>query len=251
MKVKLLLWLGVVFLSISTVYGQTSNFRDEQRKFSRVKVAYSEKTDWVTELLADNNLDRSKLELFVRVFKEERVLEVWGRSGNIPYKKLNEYAFCSFSGDLGPKRAEGDFQIPEGIYHINHFNPFSNFYLSMGINYPNKSDRLLGKKGAPGSNIYIHGGCATIGCIPITDDKIKELYLLAVEARHSGQQNIPVHIFPTRLDEEGIERLSGKYTDSNLIVFWKSLQPLYLSFEETFYLPKVRINSDGSYQLVE
>jgi len=46
------------------------------------------------------------------------------------------------SGKLGPKRQQGDMQIPEGFYHISGFNPASNFYLSLRINYPNPSGAL-------------------------------------------------------------------------------------------------------------
>lgn len=122
------------------------------------------------------------------------------------------YPFCASSGILGPKRKEGDRQIPEGIYYINHFNPVSNFHLSLGINYPNPSDKILSDPAQPGESFYIHGNCVTIGCIPISDDKIKELYILAVEAYNNGQVKIPVHIFPDRLpNEAAIKKLVDDY----------------------------------------
>ena len=102
-------------------------------------------------------------------------MEVWIKEASKDYYVLlNTYDFCTTSGTLGPKRKEGDLQIPEGIYTINHFNPQSNFYLSLGINYPNASDKILSDPVHPGGDIYLHGNCVTIGCIPLTDDKIKE-----------------------------------------------------------------------------
>ena len=83
------------------------------------------------------------------------------------------------SGTTGPKRLQGDFQVPEGFYHINEFNPNSNYHLSMGLNYPNSSDRILSDSLRPGGEIYIHGSCVSVGCIPLNDDEIEELYLIA------------------------------------------------------------------------
>ncbi|MBX9449278.1 MAG: hypothetical protein KL787_05985 [Taibaiella sp.] len=42
------------------------------------------------------------------------------------------------------------------------------------LSYPNYSDRIKGHKETPGGDIYIHGGCVTIGCLPMQDEVIKE-----------------------------------------------------------------------------
>lgn len=47
------------------------------------------------------------------------------------------------SGSIGPKRSEGDNQVPEGFYYINEFNSRSNYHLALGLNYPNASDKVL------------------------------------------------------------------------------------------------------------
>jgi len=62
-----------------------------------------------------------------------------------------------------------DEQVPEG------FNPQSNFQLSLHVSYPNAADRISGSKQNLG-DIFLDGNCVTIGCIPITDDEIKEVY---------------------------------------------------------------------------
>jgi murein L,D-transpeptidase YafK len=187
-------------------------------------------------------------QLFLRAFKKERQLEVWVKEADDgKFKLLHTYSFCATSGTLGPKRKEGDLQIPEGIYQINHFNPQSNFYLSLGINYPNASDKILSDKRRPGGSIYIHGNCVTIGCIPITDEKIKELYILAVEARNSGQQMIPVHIFPTRLTDAGIAELLSKYASSGHKHFWRNLKTISDDFEKTNRLTPVKVSRAGEY----
>jgi len=221
-------------------------FKDQQMRFDRVKSAYTEKGVAVSDLLKSQNITTG-YEIFLRAFKKERDLEVWVRQkGAATYTLLTTYPFCTSSGKLGPKRKEGDLQIPEGVYSINHFNPFSTFHLSLGIMYPNASDRILSDKQNPGGAIYIHGNCVSIGCIPITDDKIKELYILAVEAREGGQSVIPVHIFPARLGDGSIESLEG---DSKDVAFWQNLQTIYADFELTKKLHPIFVDKAGRYKL--
>jgi murein L,D-transpeptidase YafK len=226
------------------------SFKESQLKHSRVKVAYEEKEHPLKQLLQEKTLLFNDLEMFIRAFKKEQQLEVWGkRKDATRFNLIVTYNFCSSSGTLGPKRKEGDLQIPEGVYYINHFNPQSNFHLSLGINYPNKSDKILGDKLQPGSAIYIHGNCVTVGCIPITDDKIKELYLLAVEAKNAGQEKIPVHIFPTRLNQKNFQLLTNEPSKSDLIAFWSDLQKIYADFENNKSLKPIHVNSHGKYRI--
>ncbi len=189
------------------------------------------------------------MNIFIRVFKNDKVLEVWAKNKeDKTYQKVRTFPICSSSGELGPKRMEGDYQVPEGFYTINHFNPFSTYYLSMGISYPNESDKKLGVKGKLGGAIYIHGKCCTIGCIPITDEYIKELYVMGVEARNNGQTNIPVHVFPFRMDGDNWDNFETKFPDlKQHIDFWKNIQPGYQYFEKNKTLPKVTVAADGKY----
>jgi murein L,D-transpeptidase YafK len=161
---------------------------------------------------------------------------------------LKEYPFCNSSGALGPKRRQGDGQIPEGFYHIDRFNPLSNFHLSLGINYPNQADRIRGGSGDLGGDIFIHGGCVTIGCVPITDELIKEVYLIAVEAKTAGQGRIPVHIFPARMGAKGMRQLEGAASgNQELLDFWRNLKSGYDSFEQNRRLPSVTVDRQGRY----
>lgn len=225
------------------------SFKETQLKQSRVKTAYEDKESVVKKYFSDRELFFEKFQLFLRAFKKEQVLEVWVKeNGKQEFTLLHTYEFCTTSGVLGPKRIEGDLQIPEGVYHINHFNPQSNFYLSLGLNYPNASDKILSHATKPGGSIYIHGNCVTIGCIPITDDKIKELYVFAVEARNNGQEKIPVHVFPMRLDIGKVEELINEQVPTDKVKnFWKNLEPIYQDFESTKKLRPVKVNSKGEY----
>ena len=240
--------MGVFFSLLLMTMLQETSFKEKQLRYSRVKAAYQTKEITVKNLFNHKNLNYQGFRLFIRAFKKEGILEVWVKPKNeMKYRMLAEYRICSASGALGPKRKEGDRQVPEGIYHISHFNPQSNFHLSLGLNYPNQSDKLLGDSN-PGSAIYIHGDCVTIGCLPMTDDIMQELYIIAVEARNSGQGNIPVHIYPTRLDEPDLIKLEGEWQDDpGKIRFWKNLQTIYRDFESNRTLRRVYVNAKGEY----
>jgi len=241
--------LIVLFIAGTSAFAQT--FKDQQRKNTRVKAAYSEKWETLKAEISKKGIDANNFELLIRAFKHEEVVEIWLKSKNSgEFKLFKTYSICSSSGVLGPKRKQGDGQVPEGFYQIAVFNPYSNYHLSMGINYPNASDKIIGK-GNLGGDIMIHGSCVTIGCIPLTDTSIKEVYVLAVEARNNGQQNIPVHIFPTRLNEKGMTFLNDEYEgNKTLLDFWKNLKLVYDYFEKNKKLPKITVSKDGKYNIV-
>jgi murein L,D-transpeptidase YafK len=106
---------------------------------------------------------------------------------------------------VGPKSRQGDRKTPEGSYVITHKNSNSQFYLSLGISYPNLDDAQAGlragllskgeyarieaanKRGVLppqntrlGGDIFIHGNGAqsdwTWGCIALNDVDMKFLF---------------------------------------------------------------------------
>lgn len=128
----------------------------------------------------------SKIKIFA--FKDQRILEVHAQTKK-GYQLLKKYPFTAYSGLLGPKLKEGDRQIPEGIYKIEHLNPNSSYYLSLKVNYPNAYDRRKAKEEGRndlGGDIFIHGKSVTIGCIPVGDKAIEEIFTLAKYSFHSG-----------------------------------------------------------------
>jgi murein L,D-transpeptidase YafK len=217
------------------------DFKTLQLKNARVQNAYDTKEGIIKQYFTAKKLEYAGFELLIRAFKKEMKLEAWVKEkGKEEFTLLVTYDFCASSGKLGPKRKEGDLQIPEGIYHVSHFNPLSKFHLALGVSYPNSYDRKYSDPVHPGGAIYIHGGCVTTGCIPITDDKIKELYLLAVEARSNGQEKIPIHIFPARLTPGVVTQLIAETKlDKNGQDLWKDLQQTYLDFEKSKILKEI------------
>jgi murein L,D-transpeptidase YafK len=249
-RIGLLLTICSLLFVMSFTLLQRS-FKDDQKRYPRVRTAYSEKSGLINVELKAKSLKLDQIEIYLRVFKFEKELELWGRSkGDEKFKKIKTYEVCATSGKLGPKRKQGDLQIPEGFYHINRFNPNSNFYLSLGINYPNKSDRILGVKSSLGGDIFIHGNCVTIGCVPITNALIKELYVYCVEAKNNGQSTIPVTIFPAHLNRAKYNVLLEKFQDdSDKINLWKSLRKGYDLFNKSKKLPSIAFLETGRYSV--
>jgi murein L,D-transpeptidase YafK len=191
----------------------------------------------VAQLLAAHQIAPDKLELFLRAFKQSGELEVWGRNaGDARFALLKTYPICAASGVLGPKRQQGDWQVPEGFYVIDRFNPYSSYHLSLGLSYPNRQDRQRAAAANirnPGGDIFIHGNCVSVGCLAMGDAAIEEIYLLALSAKAAIHRPIAVHIFPARMDAQGFARLEKAAPNPATLTFWRELRPAYESFERT------------------
>jgi len=218
-------------LSLSIMANAQRNFKATQIKFERVEQAYTEKWETLQKFLKADGFG-NHFSMLINAYKAERKLEIWLKNdADKKFKLFRTYDFCAHSGTLGPKVIEGDKQTPEGFYHINVFNPMSSFHLSLGVNYPNSVDLFrTGNDRKPGNDIYIHGNCVTVGCIPLTDEKINEVYILAVEVRNSGQEKIPVNIYPFKMTDANMKKYITQFPAQ--LSFWKTLQPVYLAFQQ-------------------
>lgn len=138
-------------------------------------------------------------EVALLAFKSERRLELWAKNPNQKWQHIHNYPLTGFSGRLGPKLRVNDKQIPEGVYRLVNFNPFSSMHLSIMLNYPNSFDKekgyLDGRKDL-GNNIFIHGKNLSVGCLAIGDLAIDQLFTLA---RRVGLNHIKVIIAPNDL----------------------------------------------------
>ncbi len=241
----------IIYLLISFCwcFPQDVTFKEKQKRYPRVRQAYSNYYPKVKKNLEQKSVPIESLRLYLRAFKKEREIELWGQDPvTRKFRLLRSFEVCRLSGAVGPKRRQGDGQIPEGFYHLDRFNPASSFHLSLGINYPNRSDKILGTKGRLGGDIFIHGDCVTIGCLPITNPQIEELYVYCVEAKNSGQKSIPVTIFPSRLTDREFERLKHDYpTQHEFIGLWSSLKKGYDYFNSTKKLPTIEFLETGDY----
>ena len=107
----------------------------------------------------------------------------------------------------------------------------------------------------------IHGACVTIGCIPMTNEIIKEMYVLGVWARSGGQLKIPVYIFPSKMEGDWLQELletekensvfrdlvHGKEDLSVHTAFWNNLKTGYDLFEKNKAPLSFSVNQQGSY----
>jgi len=100
----------------------------------------------------------------------------------------------------GHKAKEGDGRTPEGSYIIDRRNPNSEFYLSIGIDYPNKEDIRRAREAgvSPGGDIFIHGRPRkyrkggrdwTAGCIAVTNSEMRDIYAMV-------KNGTPITIMP-------------------------------------------------------
>ena len=145
--------------------------------------------------------------------KEESFLEVWASN-----KLIKTYPFTAFSGKLGPKLKQGDRQIPEGIYDIELLHPNSSYHLSLKVSYPNEFDQEIAPQEGRvnlGGDIFIHGKSVTIGCIPIGDEAIEDLFTLVYKV---GKENVELiiapfdfRLYPDRSIKSDLPWLESKY----------------------------------------
>ncbi len=251
-KLKSILTAFIVIIFCCPVNGQNS-FVDYQKSFAKVADVFRRKEDTLRRQFEAKGLKWPAKYIYIRSFKYDSQLEVWVKnSTREPFKLFKTFKICAMAGSLGPKRMSGDYQVPEGFYYINEFKPNSAYHLSLGLNYPNASDKMLSDSLYPGGDIFIHGSCVTEGCIPITNDQIEDLYVITSYARAMGQDYIPVHIFPIQFNNPRsvsyLERFLKIYRNYKPLA--DNLEAAYTYFEKNKQVPVVMINTKGEY-LVE
>jgi murein L,D-transpeptidase YafK len=198
----------------------------------RALAPLSEKT--LAEMAA-NNMDKES-PILARIFKEEAEMEIWKQNRDGQFALLKTYPICRWSGDLGPKKKQGDRQAPEGFYTITRgqMNPNSNYYLAFNTGYPNAYDRAWGYTG---SELMVHGDCSSRGCYAMTDEQIQEIYALARESFFGGQKSFQLQAYPFRMSALNM----AKHRNNPNFAFWKMLKEGYDHFDATHQEPKVAV----------
>jgi len=210
---------------------------------ARVKAAETAKKATVEKLFSEAGVSFPPARMLFRVFKAEDDLEVWAASKrDEKLVHVATYRICYKSGEPGPKRRQGDLQVPEGFYYLDMYNDHSAFYLSMRINYPNASDKVLGYKPNLGSAIMIHGNCVSIGCLAMSDERIQELWVMT-NAMRKKKRKVRVHLYPGR-DMKG---LLADDTHAKHHAFWRNLLEGRSYFETHYKIPRVKVDREGRY----
>ena len=185
--------------------------------------------------MATKNMDKES-PILARIFKEEAEMEIWKKNRDGQFVLLKTYPICRWSGDLGPKKKEGDRQAPEGFYTITpgQMNPNSNYYLAFNTGFPNAYDRAMGYTG---SELMVHGDCSSRGCYAMTDEQIQEIYALARESFFGGQKAFQLQAYPFRMTALNM----AKHRNNPNFAFWKMLKEGYDHFNATQQEPKVAV----------
>ena len=172
----------------------------------------------------------------IRTYKKEAELEIWKMKSDGHYALLKTYPMCRWSGQLGPKKREGDMQVPEGFYPIapGQMNPNSHYYLSFNVGYPNAYDRAYGRTGG---SVMVHGVCSSAGCFSMTDEQVADIYAIARDSFRGGQREIQMQSYPFHMTAENMAKFR---LDPN-IDFWKEIKKGSDRFEVTKTEPSVLV----------
>lgn len=223
------LCLGVAFLIATTASADRAQ-RAAQRVLPELQLTLQSKAL------------KSGAAVFIRIFKHERVLELWLKQSK-RFVLFRSYPICAYSGALGPKLREGDGQAPEGVYWVKakQMNPASQFHLSFNLGYPNAFDQAHGRTG---SALMVHGNCVSIGCYAMTDEQIEEIFTLMDLAFKAGQRAVQVHAYPFRFTEANWHAFGASANQD----FWRDLARINQAFEQTQTPPMVSVRGKR-YQL--
>jgi hypothetical protein len=190
--------LCCLFFVFINAYSMVSNPIDWDKAVDRAIIQYGLKTEPELKLFfRQAHVAYPPKQIALLAFKKEKELQLWAKNKN--WHHIHTYPFTASSGYLGPKLREYDLQIPEGIYELTGFNPYSQMHLSMKINYPNAFDQAKaaeeGRK-KMGGDIFLHGKAQSVGCLAVGNHAIDQLFMLS---RRVGLEHVQLIIAPNDL----------------------------------------------------
>ena len=175
--------------------------------------------------------------MLLRVFKQEREVEVWVQpEDQQTFVLFRIFPICFYSGKLGPKVKEGDMQSPEGFYFVGpaQMRAKSQYHRAIDFAFPNDYDAA---QGYIGTELLIHGNCVSSGCYAMTDPFVEQLYELGSATAATAAQGFWIHAFPFHMTAEA---LAGQQ-DSPWLGFWQQLKAGYDAFETSRIPPHIRV----------
>ncbi len=238
---------AVVWASSAREFG-CGALEGAQARYGRVQEARRHQGKKIDEMFAAAGV-AYPAPVMLRAFKQEEQLELWAApAGGGRWVMVARYPIAAASGELGPKRRRWDHQVPEGFYRLDGFNGASRYHLSLHVDYPNASDRILGNRRHPGNNIFIHGDDVSSGCIAVGDRAIEQLYLVVLDSAAAGHE-VQAEIFPCRFSSPGCARrlAASSRRQPRLAAFWANLREGFEVFEATGTPPAVTVDRSGRY----
>jgi murein L,D-transpeptidase YafK len=213
----------------------------------------------------------------LRIFKQERELEIWGKDETSKAMSLIRIVpICAMDFDPGPKTHQGDGKTPEGFYTLQPSYSSSNWWMwmdlsdghidergkpgkgscfKMCIDYPNSLDaartRAVGFSD-PGGKICMHGNCVSAGCASFANRDFLPVFAFAMHHNKAKYGPVQLHIFPFRFNRiSDIDAMAQKYAPpdkyavSNLLDFWRNLETGFGIFNSNPNPLTVRVRKDG------
>ncbi len=114
---KIITLFALVFIVLNL--SAQSGFLDKQKRYKHVRTAIDEKKKTLINTLREKHIELDELNILVVAYKYESEFEIFAKKKtDTMYQKIAAYKICAKSGDLGPKRKQGDLQVPEGFYYL-------------------------------------------------------------------------------------------------------------------------------------
>jgi murein L,D-transpeptidase YafK len=105
--------------------------------------------------------------------------------------------------------------------------------------------------GKAGGDINIHGCCISIGCIPLGNPAIEEVFFLTRTNQKKGSQ-INIMIFPFKFDDKTarIRHYGNHSHNTKLLEFWNSLEACHKYFKTTHMMPEFNPDENRGYYIL-
>ncbi len=237
-------------------------WRDDQVHAPKVQLAIQQRGAALREALEALGIPYPPTMAYVRVFKDEKVLELWAgpdRNGTLalvrtfPLCTERQELFLGRKGGRSTPKPDADRAflppIPEGFYSIERY--FTNdltYFLALKLDYPNAVDRALTPRRRTFPEVFVRGGCAPDASAHVGTEGIMDVYLVTMEAHAAGQAHVPVHVFPTRMTPEATEDLK-RGASSRRRALYDQLQRGFARFEASHLPFTVEAGEDGRYRV--
>ena len=198
MRALFLLWFATVF-AITPVMGMSYHVNPSQAVKSAIMRYGLRKEPQLIKRFTKAGVAYPPKDIALLAFKKEQYIQLWAKDQQDHWQYVSTYPLTAYSGHLGPKLREYDRQIPEGIYRLTTFNPYSSMHLSIMINYPNEFDQQQANRDGRhqlGGDIFLHGKAISVGCLAVGDNAIDELFLLS---HRVGLNHVQLIIAPNDL----------------------------------------------------
>ncbi len=222
---------SIAFLIASTI----PNFSNAQNYIDIGKIgrdAVSRNSGRLEFAFADDGV-KFGAPIFMRIFKDKSILEIWAQSKSGKYKYLRQYKIC------GANTAN----IPSGVYFIGaqSLNQGQRNSFSVATSFPNAYNIAQKQSG----HIILAPRCAPAPDIGLTDPDMDEMFAIIYKSISNGQSAIQLQVLPFALNGFNMFTAQKKPNYNTL----KQLAPIYSKFEETKKVPKITISSAG-YKLI-